>query len=71
VINLVLRRAIDAVVGAFGLAVPAAAQISVQSAAEPVYTMTPERIAASSAAVVGLIGAVIGGLALARSRRAG
>ena len=29
--------------------------------------MTPERIAASAAAVVGLIGAVIGGLALARS----
>ena len=29
--------------------------------------MTPERIAASVAAVMGLIGAVIGGLALARS----
>ena len=29
------------------------------------YTLTPERIAASVAAVVGLIGAVIGGLALA------
>ena len=29
--------------------------------------MTPERIAASAAAVVGLIGAVVGGLALARS----
>jgi hypothetical protein len=37
----------------------------------PVYTMTPERIAASTAALVGLIGAVIGGLALARSRHAG
>ena len=31
------------------------------------YTLTPERIVASAAAVVGLIGAVIGGLALARS----
>jgi hypothetical protein len=31
--------------------------------------MTPERIAASTAALVGLIGAVIGGLALARSAR--
>ena len=36
-------------------------------AAVSVYTLTPERIAASVAAVVGLIGAVIGGLALARS----
>jgi hypothetical protein len=32
-----------------------------------VYTLTPERITASLAAVVALIGAVIGGLALARS----
>ena len=32
-----------------------------------VYTLTPDRIAATVAAVVGLIGAVIGGLALARS----
>ena len=32
-----------------------------------VYTLTPERIAASLAAVVALTGAVIGGLALARA----
>jgi hypothetical protein len=73
VIKPTLRRAIDltakAVVGAFGLAASAAAQVSVQPAAAPVYSMTPERIAASTAAVVGLIGAVIGGLALARSVR--
>jgi hypothetical protein len=58
-----------AVVGFFGLAAPAGAHASVQPApaAAPVYTMTPERIAASSAALAGLIGAVIGGLALARS----
>jgi uncharacterized protein DUF6223 len=56
-----------AVVGGFGLAAPAAAHVSVQPAAATVYTMTPGRIAASMAAVVGLIGAVIGGLALARS----
>jgi hypothetical protein len=56
-----------AVVGAFGLAAPAAEHGSVQPAAVSVYTMTPGRIAASVAAVVGLIGAVIGGLALARS----
>ena len=35
------------------------------------YTLTPERIAASLAAVVGLVGAVVGGLALARARRTG
>ena len=40
-----------------------------------VYTLMPERIAASAAVVVGLIGAVIrrvlGGLALTRSRPTG
>ena len=50
-----------------GLAAPAAAQVSVQPPAVDPYTLTPERIAASLAAVVALIGAVIGGLALARS----
>ena len=50
-----------------GLAAPAAAYASVQPSAVSVYTLTPERIAASAAALVGLIGAVIGGLALARS----
>jgi hypothetical protein len=57
-----------AVVGGFGLAAPAAANVSVQPAAASVYTMSPVRIGAIVAAVVGLIGAVIGGLALARSR---
>ena len=56
-----------ALVGAVGLAAPAAAQVSGQPPAVSVYTLTPERIAATAAAVVGLIGAVIGGLALARS----
>jgi hypothetical protein len=55
-----------ALVWGLGLAAPAAAQVSDQTAAS-VYTMTPERIAATLAAVVGLIGAVIGGLALAGS----
>jgi hypothetical protein len=55
------------VVGGFGLAAPAAANVSVQPAAASVYTMSPGRIGAIVAAVVGLIGAVIGGLALARS----
>jgi len=56
-----------ALVGGLGLAAPAAAHVSVQPAAASVYTMSPGRIGASVAAVVGLIGAVIGGLALARS----
>ena len=60
-----------ALVGGFGLAAPAAAHVSVQPPAVSVYTLTPERIAASAAAVVGLIGAVIGGLALTRSHRTG
>ena len=59
-----------AVIGGLGPAAPAAAHASVQPAAT-VYTMTPERIAASTAIVVALIGAVVGGLALARFRRIG
>ena len=56
-----------AVIGGIALATPAAAQVSDQPPAVRAYTLTPERIVASGAAVVGLIGAVIGGLALVRS----
>ena len=80
-IRRLLRRTIDKVerelnftnllaatlVGAVSLAAPAAAQVSVEPATVRASTITPERIGASLAAVVGLIGAVIGGLALARS----
>ena len=58
-----------ALVAGFGLAVPAAAQVSAQPAAAGVYTMSPGRVEAILAAVVGLLGTVIGGLALARSVR--
>ena len=58
-----------ALIGGFGLAAPAIAQVSDQPAAASVNTVTPERIAAAMAAVVGLIGAAIGGLALVRSAR--
>jgi hypothetical protein len=56
-----------ALIGGVGLAASAAAQVSDQPPAVSAYTLTPERIAASAAAIVALIGAVIGGLALARS----
>ncbi len=56
-----------ALIVGFGIAAPPAAQVSDQPPAVSASTLTPERIAASGAAVVGLIGAVIGGLALARS----
>jgi len=56
-----------ALVGAFGLAAPPTAQVADQPPSVSVNTLTPERIAATVAAVVGLIGAVIGGVALARS----
>jgi hypothetical protein len=59
--------AVAALVGGFGRAAPAAAYASVQPAAASVYSMGPGRIAAFVAAVVGLIGAAIGGLALVRS----
>jgi hypothetical protein len=54
------------IVGVF-FAAPAIAQVADQPPAVTVYTFTPERIAASTAAVIGLIGAIIGALALARS----
>jgi hypothetical protein len=56
-----------ALVAGVGLAAPAAAHVSDQPAAVSVYTLGPGRIGAIVAAVTGLIGAVIGGLALARS----
>jgi len=63
---------VAAVIACSGLAARTAAQVSGQSPAVPAYTMTARRLAASGAVVVGLLGAVIGGLALARSaRRAG
>ena len=44
-----------------------AAQVSPQSAIANVFTLTPKRIVASVGALVGLTGAIIGGLAVARS----
>ena len=51
----------------FGFAMPAAAQGSVPPVGVAAYALTPKRIMATGAAVTGLVGALIGGLALARS----
>jgi hypothetical protein len=49
----------------------AAAHVSVQPAAVDAYTLTADRLWATTAAVLALVGVVIGGQALARSRRSG
>src|SRR5258706_6824735 len=49
------------------LAAPAVARASVHPAAVSPYTFTPRRIGASLTVVVALIGALIGGRALARA----
>jgi hypothetical protein len=64
VIKRVLRRAIDlsaTAVICVGLAAPAAAHAWAQPDTATVYSMTPERIAATTAALAGLISAAIGG----------
>ena len=67
--NKTIEWAAVALVGAVVLAAPAAAYAALQPASVSVYTMSPGRIGAVVAAVIGLIGVVIGGLALARSAR--
>jgi hypothetical protein len=47
-------------------AAPAAEAVSTQPAAVNIYTMSPGRVGASVGGVLGLIGVVVGGLALAR-----
>ncbi|MEV0705323.1 DUF6223 family protein [Saccharopolyspora sp. NPDC050389] len=61
-----LAAAAAALLGVFGLATPAAAHVLTQPAAT-VYGWTPDRIWATAAALLALVGVVIGGLALARS----
>jgi hypothetical protein len=59
-------------IGVVALAVPVAAQAPDQPAAVAAWALTSGRIAASAAAAMGLIGAAIGGVAVARtSGRAG
>ncbi|MFC4017104.1 DUF6223 family protein [Micromonospora sp. GCM10011542] len=65
-VRLVLAAAVPALLGVIGLAAPAAAHVSAQPVAASVYTMSAGRLGASVAAVLGLAGVIIGGLALAR-----
>lgn len=62
-----LAAAAAASLGVFGLATPAAAHVSAQPIAANAYTMTSGRFWAMAAALLGLVGIVVGGLALARS----
>ncbi|MEV4497869.1 DUF6223 family protein [Micromonospora arborensis] len=65
-IRHLLSTAVAAPLGGIDLAAPAAAHASVQPAAAAVLSMSSGRLGASVAALLGLVGAVIGGLALAR-----
>lgn len=56
-----------ALLGAFGLATPAAAHVSAQPATVDATTLTTGRLLGTVAALVALAGVVIGGRALARS----
>ena len=61
-----LAAAAAALIGGVGLATPAAARVSAQSAPVDAYTLTPGRLMGTVAALVALAGVVVGGLALAR-----
>ncbi|GAA2906887.1 DUF6223 family protein [Streptosporangium fragile] len=62
-----LAAAAAALPGVFGLATPAAAHVLAQPADVSAYTLTAGRLWSLVAALLGLAGVVIGGLALARS----
>ncbi|MEV4604264.1 DUF6223 family protein [Amycolatopsis sp. NPDC049253] len=64
-----VAAAAAALLGIVFAATPAAAQVSLQSADVGAYTLTAARLWATAAALLGLVGAVIGGRALARSLR--
>jgi hypothetical protein len=63
--SLIRVTLIVAVIAGFELAAPAAAQVSAQPDAASVYTMSAGRLGAIVAIVLGLIGVIIGALALA------
>ncbi|WP_329082952.1 MULTISPECIES: DUF6223 family protein [unclassified Streptosporangium] len=66
-VRRVLAVAGAALIGGFQLAVPAAAHASVQLDPAGAYTLTAGRLWSLVAALLGVAGVVVGGLALARS----
>jgi hypothetical protein len=62
-----LAATATALLGGYGLATPAAAHVSAQSAPVDAYTLTTGRLLGTVAALVALAGVAVGGLALARS----
>lgn len=65
-VRRLLAAAAAALLGVFVLATPAAAHVLAQPVDASVYGWTPERIWGTAAALLALVGVVIGGLALAR-----
>lgn len=65
-VRSVLAVSAAVLIGGLVLAAPAAADPSVQPVAASVYTVSLGRVGAFLSALVGLLGAVTGGLALAR-----
>ncbi|RAO00204.1 hypothetical protein GAR05_02174 [Micromonospora saelicesensis] len=61
-----LATAVAAPLGGIELAAPAAAHIAAQPTAATALSMSSGRLGASAAVLLGLVGTVIGGLALAR-----
>ncbi|GAA0437092.1 hypothetical protein Acor_50200 [Acrocarpospora corrugata] len=66
-VRFMLAVAAAALVEGIVLATPAAAHLMVQPVPADAYALTAGRLWASAAALLGLAGAIIGGLALARS----
>lgn len=64
--HLLVTVTTAAILGDSGPAAPAVARLSVQPAAASAYAMSSGRLGATVAALVGLTGMIIGGLALAR-----
>ncbi|HYN94274.1 MAG TPA: DUF6223 family protein [Pilimelia sp.] len=64
--RLALTTAGAALFGGFGLAAPAAAHVAAQPVAASVTTMSAGRLGASVGGLLGLLGVIVGGLALAR-----
>lgn len=70
-VRIALPMAAAVMIGALAPAGPAAADAAVQPVAASLYTVSAGRVGASLSTLVGLLGSVAGGLALARTVRRG